>query len=248
MRSFGRTVTRAVTSCLTALLALASLSALGGEPPTVEVKSRGEEKPFDFEPGGYRDPFAFHKKLDRIAARSTPIGPVSPTLTPPNPLDPAEIQKRREKAERCYGEAQQAFMLETGRDTRPSDVVSKCDKGLEELKDVGDLSKYPDQAAVRDLVQIREKLLELRRAGEQVRQRREAERRFRDMNLRLTGVVAQQRHSQAIVNGKIVGKGEVVATSESNDVVVDEILPDQVIFLFQGYKMSLTLSDMPARR
>jgi len=97
-------------------------------------------------------------------------------------------------------------------------------------------------------VQIREKLLELRRAGERVRQRQEAEKKFRDMNIRLTGVVARAHHSQAIVNGKIVGKGEAVAVSENNDVVVDEIQPDQVIFLFQGYKMGLTLSDMPRGR
>lgn len=136
-------------------------------------------------------------------------------------------------------------MLNTGRENREArtaEVISACDKGLEALKDIASIAKFPD------LLQSREKLLDLRRAGEQVRLRLQAEKKFGDLNLRLTGVVARERHSQAIVNGKIVGKGEVVSLGDNNDVVVDEIRPDQVIFLFQGYRMALALTDKPRGR
>jgi len=246
-KCFGHTVTRAL-HCFTAALALASLPAPGVEGPLVEKKPRGEEKPFEFAAENDRDPFTFRRK-PIVQARDT-VRDTTSTL-PPGPVTAVSAEAIRQKTadmEKWYGEAELAFMLQTGRDTRLSEVAFKCDKGLELLKDLPDVTRCPDPVAVRDLLQVKEKLLELRRAGERVRQRQDAEKKFRDMNIRLTGVVARERRSQAIVNGKIVGKGEVVAVSENNDVVVDEIQPDQVIFLFQGYKMSLTLSDMPRGR
>ncbi|MGD0092181.1 MAG: hypothetical protein ABSE73_19880 [Planctomycetota bacterium] len=242
MRSFGRKVKTAVLHCCAAALALAGMAARGAdELPEAVVKPA--DKPVLIDWGEVRDPFTFRKKGNEPPP--PPPGPGEQHGEDKNkvvePLNPEKHREMRAEAEKMYGEAEQAFMLETGADARTSEVVAKCDNGLKPL-DIPGLEKY------QDLLQARNRLQELRKAAERVHQRQEAEKKFRDMNIRLTGVVARERHSQAIVNGKPVGKGEVVAVSDNYDVVVDEIRPDHVIFLFQGYKMMLSFTDMPRSR
>ena len=88
-------------------------------------------------------------------------------------------------------------------------------------------------------------LIRMRKAAERIKQRQDAERDFNQMNIKLTGVVAREKNSQAIVNAKVVTKGDVVPSSnEGVDVVVADILPQQVVFVFRGYKMMLTLSEI----
>jgi len=115
-------------------------------------------------------------------------------------------------------------------------TIHNCDKGIDVFKKTTDIGTY------RELLEIRERLTDLRRAGERLKSREDAEAEFERIGVRLTGVVAREKHSQAIVNGKTVSKGDIVsANNESVDIVVDDIRPDQVIFLFRGYRVTQEL-------
>ena len=197
------------------------------------------EKRFVFDPKGRRDPFTFRRKPDpdvitgvNPAEPGPPGGGVEPTTV--------ELMVLKEKSEKLYGEAEESFM-NLNKDGRAVEVVLKCDKGLEVFKDVANIAKYTM------LLEVREKLLDLRKAAERIRQRQEAEKKFKELNIRVTGVVVRDRRSQAIISGRggPASRGTVVAASESYDATVDDIRDDQVIFLFQGYRMALQLSEMP---
>jgi hypothetical protein len=242
MTRYGRVPRTAALRWLVALPLLAGTALVGGEPPAPETaKKPVDEKPFVFEVRNRRDPFCFRRKPDIPTAPGPEpiVGKAGGDDT--KDIDQAQVEKRKADSEKAYTEAESAF-LEIGRDGRAPDIIAKCDVGLDVLKDVPNIAKYPE------LLSVREKLLDLRRAADNMRLRQIAEKKVGEMNIRLTGVVFRDRHSRAIVNGKPVGRGAVVAVSDSNEVIVDEIKPDQVVFVFQGYKMMLTLSDMAQAR
>jgi hypothetical protein len=249
MRGLGATWDRAALGWLAGALALASVAGWGGQPPvapppgeTADAGSKVDETPFTVEDRGRRDPFTFRRK---------PTIEAPPPIQPPGEgaagtgvvddrMPPEQVLERKQKAEEAYNVAETAFM-DFERDARMLEVVSKCDKGLDVLKEIPNLAKYRDL----QLLELRERLLDLRRAAERLRQRQDAEKRFRELSIRVTGVVVRERHSQAIINGEIVGRGYAIKVGESLEPpVVEEIRPDQVIFVFQGYKMALTLSDI----
>jgi len=216
--------------CALALLCCTALQAAQapGAPGAEGAKPAAENKPFVFpDQEGRRDPFTF-ATLAALPVEDAGTGTVGrPTLKP------SQIQEKKNEAEAAYNSAEQAFM-----NLNAADTVSNCDKGLEVFRDINDLSAY------KELQEIRERLFRLRKAGERIRLRQTAEGEFAKLNLRLSGVVARDRKSQAIVNSKIVSKGDLVPTiADSADVVVDEILPDQVVFLFRGYRLLLSISD-----
>ena len=77
-----------------------------------------------------------------------------------------------------------------------------------------------------------------------MRSRQQAQRDFDAMNIEISGVMALKKNSQAIINGEIAHKGTLVkAAADSADVMVDEILPERVMFVFRGYRMMLLLSE-----
>jgi len=222
---------------LTALLLAAPLWA--GEPPppgpAPAPAPEAEKKPppeeiFIFEPGDRRDPFSFCKELPKIAA---------PSLATTNDagevvkMDPAQIAMKKMEAMTHYNLAEQSLL-----EMNAADSMVHCDKGLEVFKDVP-MKDYKELQEVRDM------LMRMRKAAERIKQRQDAERDFTMMNIKLTGVVAREKNSQAIVNAKVVTKGDVVpSANEGVDVVVADILPQQVVFVFRGYKMMLTLSEI----
>lgn len=205
------------------------------EAPAEPGKKLVEEKPFVFEPRDRRDPFTFLKKVDV---------PVEPTVRPGDgsapviTVDVLVIQQKKAEADAHYAAAEKAF-LDIGKDGKAQEVIAKCDAGLKIFADL------PNLNAVRELQEIRERLTDMRKAGDRVKVRHESEKRFREVHVRLTGVVARDRRSTAIVNGQPVFKGDVLAAAENYNVVVDDINADRVVFVTpEGFKTMVTLSEM----
>lgn len=229
-----------------AMVLLAVSCAYCGEPPppaaekpaeekAAEEKKPSDEKPWVFESRGRRDPFTF--ALKPVIQDTIPGSQPGGDATKPN-LDIAVINQKRAEAEALYAEAENLFM-NISSESRAMDAIAKCDAGLKVFSDT------PNYGAIPEWQPVRARLENLRKASERVKQRHEAEKKFREVNIRLTGVVARERRSQAIVNGKTVGKGDIVAASDNYDVSVDEIQPDQVVFVTpDGFKVKLTWTEM----
>ncbi len=208
----------------------------GGAEATPENKE-GEKKPieesFNFVPGERRDPFTFTKVIPKVAPPPTGVITTPDEDKTPQRMDAAQIAAKKNEALNFYAQAEGSLM-----EMNATESMARCDRGLEVFKDV-QMNLYKELQEVRDV------LLRLRKAAERIRQRQDAERDFGMMNIHLTGVVARDKNSQAIINAKVVAKGDVVPSStEGSDVVVSDILPQQVVFIYRGYKMMLTLSEI----
>jgi len=237
------------TALLAGVFLLAGARVFGGEPvpppPTgaekpaeekkTEEKKPSDEKPWVFESRGRRDPFTF-------AIKPTIVPDAIPGTTPGEiqiVLDPALIRQKKAEAEAKYAEAENIFM-DIGKEGRSMEAIAKCDEGLKVLSDAN-----TNYGSIPEWQPVRAHLENLRKASERMKQRQDAEKKFREVNIRLTGVVARERKSQAIVNGKTVSKGDIVAASDNYDVSVDDIHPDQVVFVTpDGFKVKLTWTEM----
>lgn len=183
------------------------------------VRAEGlEEKPWKFDGGNRRDPFAFTLN---IAEEYTP-----PPLVAADSVAPAKY----------YAEAVTAFFELTNED-KITETLAKCDAGLKILADDQNASADPRKQ------ELRENLLDLRKAAQRVSQRIQSEKKFKTIDLKLTGIVRRSHGSQAIVNNRAVRKGDVVAGSDSGVVVLEEIRTDEVVVVFEGFRMLLSLSE-----
>lgn len=210
----------------------------GAEPekkPDTELPAALEGKPFKFEMGTRRDPFVYISEVPDISGPVTPGPQGGPAI---GPIDKKIIEQVKAEAEAHYAEAYRAFQ-EFSKEGKAQEAINKCDEGLKLF------APFSYAGSVDEWREIRENLFDLRKAADKVRQRQEAKKKFDELNIRLTGIVSRERNSQAIVNSKTVRKGDVVAASDAYDVVVDEIRNDQVVFVFQGFKMALNLSEGP---
>jgi len=184
------------------------------------VRAEGlEEKPWKFEGENRRDPFAFTLK---IVEEHTP----QPPPVAANSVVPATY----------YAEAVKAFFELTNED-KVRETLAKCDAGLKILAEDPNTSENPWKQ------ELRENLLDLRKAAQRVSQRIQTEKKFKAIDLRLTGIVRRSHGSQAIVNNRTVRKGDVVAAADSSVVVLDEIRTDEVVVVFEGFRMSLSLAE-----
>lgn len=213
-------------------------------PPPVPVDPNAPaEKPvttspldqdYVFDDGGRRDPFTFTKTLAVLKNDGTPSTEPEPEADPAKEgLAIEALKKIKSEAEAACAQAETALM-----ELDSTTAIAKCDTGMEAFKPVPNLSLYPELEIVKG------RLLRARKAGEQMRSRQAAQRDFDAMNIKIAGVMAMKKNSQAIINSEIVHKGSMVkASSETADVMVDEILPERVVFVFRGYRMMLLLSD-----
>lgn len=211
---------------------LVATQAICGE---VLVESVAQKKPpqedvFTFDSGDRRDPFTFTKVTQVLNLRPKGSEGFDPSIPI---LGPNEIAAKKAEALMFYAAGERAML-----DHKAVEAIAKCDKGLEVFKDV-------PISVSKDLQIIREDLYRLRKAGDRMRQRQEAERDFNMMSIQVTGVVSREKNAMAIVNEKVVGPGDLLTLGTDNsDLTVSEILPEQVIFLFRGFKMMLTLSEI----
>jgi len=205
-------------TCWIAVLAMVLPAAWGltGEPEKpVAGQVPAEEPPWIYEDDGRRDPFTFMKPIVIKTDR--------PDVTPRE-----QLQEKRLEAERNYHIAANAFMS-----GNPKAAVAACDAGLEAFRDI-----RTDE--VPELQEMRERLFRLRKASERQRNRQDAEEAFDKLNLRLTGVVARERDSKAIINGKLAERGDLINPADhSEGALVDDIQPGRVIFRFRGYRIEL---------
>ena len=219
---------------LPAMLLTVCAAALGVEGAPGEG-AQAEKKPDEYVlgPADRRDPFSFTKALPEAPK---PLDRTNRQEDDDKALkiDAQQIQARKVKALEHYQLAEAALM-----NMNATESVLQCDNGLNVFKDLK-MNFY------KELQDVRDQLLRLRKAADRIHQRQDAERDFTTMNLRLTGVVAREKNSQAIVNAQVVTKGSIVSSSSSQEgaeVVVADILPQQVIFVFRGYRIKLDMSE-----
>jgi hypothetical protein len=230
------------------LLALSGVaSVFAGEPapanpappvpaPPAATPAEDAEDKWEFSDDGRRDMFTFSKV--KKAPVKVVVDETNPSNTDPKKgspsLAPEEIDSKRREAQKQY-EAAEVAMLEGSAKMS----VDRCDDGLNVFREVENISQY------RELQEVRERLYRLRKAASRVRDRNDADAEFTGLGLRITGIVSRERKSQAIVNGRVVNKGDVIsASAEGAEVVVDEIRPDQIIFLYKTYRMALPLTEV----
>ncbi|HEY3319641.1 MAG TPA: hypothetical protein VGP72_04105 [Planctomycetota bacterium] len=224
---------------LLATLIFTAAVCAGGEVEATKPatkKSVAEEKPWKFESNNRRDPFSFRNPPTEIEKTAevpgtpgVPVGPKGPS--------PEDIAKKREQAEKLYAVAEAAFLEISREPQRVVEALGKCDEGLKVFADEPTAGSVPEWQAVRG------KLESLRKAADILKRRQDAEKKFRDSNLRLTGVVAREKRSQIIVNGKALGRGGVLKVADNYEVSVDEIRPESVIFMTpEGFKMQLEMT------
>jgi len=248
MRSIDKNFafTSGMAAALALGIALGCVSARAGEPAPVaavdpaktadaDAVLAAEEPAFNFDPQDRRDPFTFTKVVAPTAKVSSGNEPGATSDGGPKKVMRAdEVEAKRREAETFYLKGERNLM-----ETESAKAVADCDRGLEVFKEIPNIGDY------RDLQDVRERLFRLRKASDRMRLRQDAEREFLRLNIKVTGIVARERNSQAIINASIVNKGDLVATvGDSNDVVVIEnILPDQIVFLFRGYRIAQTFSE-----
>lgn len=179
-----------------------------------------QDETFIFEPGDRRDPFSFTRQIPHPVE---PLNPVVVDLVDPLKLDPAAVAQKRMDALTQYSLAEQSLMSDNA-----ADAVQRCDAGLEVFHDVA-LHQY------RELQEIRDTLLRLRKAAERAKMRADVEREFSMMQLHVTGIVFRDRNPQAIVNAAVVSKGDVV----NETVIVADIRQNEVCVLYKGFKLAL---------
>lgn len=205
-----------------------------GQPAPAPGEKTTVANPLDdnwvIDPNGRRDPFTFTKALANL---KDDIGPVDPLAPPPGELPREEREKKRNNAELAVNQAEGLLM-----ELDAANALAQCDKGMEEFKGVEDIARYPELEVVKG------RLLRARKASDQMRSRQTAERDFGAMNIKIQGVSINKKSPMAIINSKTVKKGETVSVSGDNtDVMVDEIQPERVVFLFRGYRMTLLVAE-----
>ena len=180
------------------------------------IASAGEtrDEPWLFVDDGSRDPFTLHQ--------SAPV-----KQQDDRSKEEKKAQDKSEDLEGIYEEAAQAFM-----ENDPLEAVRVCSKGL---------GSFPKEDQKTDDSPVYLKLIRLRLAADRLATRERAERSFRDLSLRLSGVIVQSNSPRAIIEDQIVGVGNVLAAKDET-VVVDKILPGRVVLRFRGYAMELTMS------
>lgn len=177
-----------------------------------------------------RDPFTAFKIVPKMP--ETPqTGNVSGNEEPiSNGLSAEQIAAKREEAKG------QLFYSESWLIDVPEKSIEFADKGLAALNGI-ELQHYPD------LTEIRDALLRARKAAVSLKQERDVWREFAGMNPRVSGIVARPQHSQAIINGKIVGVGENVDLGGDNTAIVTSIVPQMVVVTYRGYKFDMEVKN-----
>ena len=184
-----------------------------------------------FDDNGRRDPFTFTKAVVNLKEDN---GVPSINDGNPDPTLPKELVEKKRNASELALNLSEAALMELD----PNTAIAKCEQGMEEFKDVLDISRYPELEVVKG------RILRARKAGEQMRSRQTVERDFYAMNIKINGVMVHKKNPLAIINTKIVHKGDLVPISgDATDIMVDEILPERVVFLFRGYRMTLLVAD-----
>jgi len=231
--------------------ALCGLGIAGEEQPPVTPPSTPAENPatvpgekpaqtssldmdWVIDDNNRRDPFTFTKNV--VVLDPTVPGP-SPDQPDQPGVAPEVLAKIKNDAEIACNLAETALM-----ELDPTAAITKCDQGMEAFKPISNMSVYPELEVVKG------RILRVRKASETLRARQTAQRDFDAMNIKILGAVVKNKNSQVIIqSGKeaeVLHKGSMVkVSSDSADVMVDEILPERVVFNFRGFRMMLLMES-----
>jgi hypothetical protein len=183
----------------------------------------GSDKPFNFTDRGRRDPFTFAR-----APRDPPLSIVqSDQVDPANPEDLPRFAGMYEKAE-------QEFL-----DGDYLAAMKHCANTLDAIN-----ALKPKAALV--FASLRVELQRLDRAATLQQERLRAEQAFATLALRVSGVVAREKHSVAVVNAQVMHAGDCVSGGNES-VTVESVRPECVVFRFRGFLMEAVL-DTDAKR
>jgi hypothetical protein len=89
----------------------------------------------------------------------------------------------------------------------------------------------------------RERLMRIHTAAARIRQRAKVEELFSKQTITVSGIVAGDRKSHALINGSLAAAGQVVQTKEGDAVVVESIRHNEVLLRFRGYLFSVPLES-----
>ena len=201
-----------------------AVAAFGAAASDVETIAKGDDS-FVIVPGERRDPFTFRRKIE------TPTTGCYPVL-PPVVIDDFNRAATRLKLSQVYDRAENAFM-----NSQLNEAMLACDEGLGVIQGIPQNHRdgFGDE---------QNSILRLRAAVNHQLVRDEAQRQFDALNISLTGVVARTGLSQAIVNSRVVTRGEIVSLENApQNVLVLEIRQNEVIFLYRGFRMNVPIKD-----
>ncbi len=170
-----------------------------------------DDEAWTFVDNGMRDPFTFVN--------------VDTTVEPPVEPDKPDIDQIL--AINIPG-AEKAFMQRRFRQ-----VVDICDKGLNSI------SSLDMPLPVEYVLQAKEQFYQLRRAADLMQRRQAADTAFRNLKFKLRGVVAGERQSNVIINGRVIERGELVSAAGGEKALVEKILPGRVLLRYRGFIMEL---------
>lgn len=181
------------------------------------VSARGEEKIEMINWEGKRDPF------------TAPLTWIEYVKPPPYQQPPPSEQKARDELANLYIQSENAIL-----EGDSKSALMLADQGLDLV------NKLANESIVR-LNAERNQLVRARTVADRLYQRELAEKEFAQLNLSLTGVV-QSKQARAILNSRVVGRGEVITLPNSVQVVVvTDIQADKVIVRYRGYLMAVEL-------
>jgi hypothetical protein len=168
-----------------------------------------EDTPWKWPDNERRDPFTFASKdLHEWIPKRAPEG-----------------KREFAAAEQVSGyvaEAEEALLA-----LEPQKALATCEAALSLVR----------KAAAEDSEDA-QRLACIRKAAEQMQRRQQAEAAFEALSIRISGAVCHGRKSVAIVNGSRVSQGDLVAVSEAESLVAEEIGADRITFVFRGFRFA----------
>jgi hypothetical protein len=206
-------------SMLLLLLVCASVS-IAAEDLT-EVPAIRADGGARFEHRGRRDPFTFIRDVPKEPLINIDTKVKRPLF---------DVQANLQSVEQLYTEAQSRFVAGDFQNS-----LKACELALKTM------CGFPTDVVIADGVRLKSEVALLHRAAQRQAQRIEAQNAFEQLNVKLSGVIARARGSQAILNGNIVREGQVV-TFASDAIVIESITDEQVLLNFRGYRMSATMA------
>ena len=177
------------------------------------------------ESGHRRDPFTFISTLPDVAP-PTPVRPPPGTVQTPM----IDLVAMHLKLQTIYEKAESEFL-----DGNAGSALAACDEGMATLQSI--------PADVRsNFGQQQTSFQQMLTAAQRNIAREANERAFKQLNIAVTGLVIRERQPHAIINARIVGRGDYVVTALPDQTpLITDIRRDEVIVMYRGYLMPLTV-------
>lgn len=249
-----------VKACWAAVFALflcfGAVFAAAPTPRVVPPETAGEEggategktvapkvKVWTYNDEGRRDPFCF-TTLKKLPGEEEHVVRI-PGTGAENGTGGTGVKITKEQAVRLVKKEAEAFYRRAEAAVMHGGVkgaLNLCDRGLAIFKRLKD---FPEQNALPDLRELRERLLRLRKVSERLIRRRQVEIAFAALGIQVSSVIWRPNDARAIINGEVVKKGGMLPVGDKKAgeyVYIDDIHPAQVVMTYRGFKMRLAVA------